>query len=180
MTRPDTPAAAVADVDAIVLTLGSDGGAHSSPEDVDHAGVRNILTAPDGRTPRIVPMTSIGVTSRSPACHHLLDGKRRSERLVRASGLPCTIVRPGWFGMNGPGEHRPVFLQGDTRRTGTPGRRRHRTPGDRTGSRGGPDLAAGDRTDLRTRRRERPRHGGPGPPVRGTGPGRSRRPGRSR
>ncbi|MFJ9738602.1 SDR family oxidoreductase [Streptomyces sp. NPDC101166] len=120
VTRPETLPAAVADTDAVVLTLGSDGSAHSSPEDVDYAGVRNLLAALDGLTPRVVLMTAIGITSRSSVYDHLLDWKRRSERLVRASGLPYTIVRPGWFDMNSPGEHRLVFLQGDTRRSGTP------------------------------------------------------------
>jgi uncharacterized protein YbjT (DUF2867 family) len=48
------------------------------------------------------------------------DWKRRSERLVRASGLPYSIVRPGWFDYNGPDEHRLVLLQGDTRQAGDP------------------------------------------------------------
>jgi len=43
------------------------------------------------------------------------DWKRRSERLVRASGLPYTIVRPGWFDYNGQDQHRLVVLQGDRR-----------------------------------------------------------------
>ena len=29
---------------------------------------------------------------------------------MRASGLPYTIVRPGWFDYNKPDEHRLVFL----------------------------------------------------------------------
>ncbi|MEU2265468.1 SDR family oxidoreductase [Streptomyces olindensis] len=120
VTRPETLSKAVAGVDAIVLTLGSDGTAHSSPESVDYAGVRNILAALDGQRPRIALMTSIGLTSRNPIYGHLLDWKRRSERLVRASGLPYTIVRPGWFDMNGPGQHRLVFLQGDQRRSASP------------------------------------------------------------
>ncbi|MFF8195077.1 SDR family oxidoreductase [Streptomyces bobili] len=120
VTRPETLSKAVADVGAIVLTLGSDGSGHSSPETVDYAGVRNVLAALDGRTPHIALMTAIGVTARGSAYDHLLDWKRRSERLVRASGLPYTIVRPGWFDMNGPDEHRLVFLQGDTRRSGGP------------------------------------------------------------
>ncbi|MEV7110984.1 SDR family oxidoreductase [Streptomyces anulatus] len=120
VTDPGSLKAAVTDADAVVLTLGSDGGAHSSPENVDYGGVRNILSALADRAPRIVLMTAIGITSRSTGYGHLLDWKRRSERLVRASGLPYTIVRPGWFDMNGPDEHRPLFLQGDTRRTGTP------------------------------------------------------------
>ena len=35
--------------------------------------------------------------NQSPQAH---DWKRRSERLVRASGHPYTIVRPGWFDCN--------------------------------------------------------------------------------
>ena len=37
---------------------------------------------------------------------------------MRASGLPYTIVRPGWFDYNGPDQHRLVLLQGDTRQAG--------------------------------------------------------------
>jgi len=48
------------------------------------------------------------------------DWKRRGERLVRASGLPYTIVRPGWFDSNEPDQHRLVLLQGDRRQSGTP------------------------------------------------------------
>ena len=37
---------------------------------------------------------------------------------MRASGLPYTIVRPGWFDYNAPDERRLVLLQGDTRHAG--------------------------------------------------------------
>ena len=66
-------------------------------------------------------MTSIGVTNRTGSYNRSTeahDWKRRSERLVRASGSPYTIVRPGWFDYNKSGEHRLVFLQGDTRHAG--------------------------------------------------------------
>jgi uncharacterized protein YbjT (DUF2867 family) len=68
-------------------------------------------------------MTAIGVTNRTGAYNRTTeahDWKRRSERLVRASGLPYTIVRPGWFDCNGADEHRLVLLQGDTRQAGNP------------------------------------------------------------
>ncbi|MGV9339974.1 NAD(P)H-binding protein [Streptomyces sp. NPDC003688] len=122
-TRPETLPDAVAGADAIVLTLGSFGTGESSPETVDYAGVRNVLTAVTslaGPLPRVALMTSIGATTRGSGYGHLLEWKRRSERLVRASGLVHTIVRPGWFDMNGPDEHRMVFLQGDRRRSGGP------------------------------------------------------------
>lgn len=82
---------------------------------------RNILEALGSRTTRIALMTAIGVTNRTGAYNRSTeahDWKRRSERLVRASGLPYTIVRPGWFDHNRPGEHQLVLLQGDGRQAG--------------------------------------------------------------
>jgi uncharacterized protein YbjT (DUF2867 family) len=45
LTRPDTLAAAVKDIDAIVFTHGSDGGGKIGSETVDYGGVRNVLMA---------------------------------------------------------------------------------------------------------------------------------------
>ncbi|HTS06592.1 MAG TPA: SDR family oxidoreductase [Candidatus Eisenbacteria bacterium] len=121
VTRPETLTAAVNGIDAIVLTLGSDGAGKVGAETVDYGGVRNVLTALGSRTARIVLMTSIGVTNRTGSYNRSTeshDWKRRAERLVRASGLPYTIVRPGWFDYNKADEHQLVFLQGDTRQAG--------------------------------------------------------------
>jgi uncharacterized protein YbjT (DUF2867 family) len=121
VTRPDTLSAAVEGVDAIVFTLGSDGAGKVGAENIDYGGVRNVLRALGSRTARIALMTSIGVTNRTGDYNRTTeahDWKRLSERLVRASGLPYTIVRPGWFDYNGKDEHRLVFLQGDTRQAG--------------------------------------------------------------
>jgi uncharacterized protein YbjT (DUF2867 family) len=123
VTRPDTLPGAVDDIDAIVFTLGSDGAGKVGAERVDYGGVRNVLRALGSRKARIALMTAIGVTNRTGAYNRTTqahDWKRRSERLVRASGLPYTIVRPGWFDSNGADEHRLVLLQGDTRQAGNP------------------------------------------------------------
>lgn len=123
VTRPETLSRAVDGVDAVVFTLGSDGAGKIGAETVDYGGVRNVLNALGSRTARIALMTSIGVTNRAGAYNRSTeahDWKRRSERLVRASGMPYTIVRPGWFDYNGPDEHRLVLLQGDTRLAGDP------------------------------------------------------------
>jgi len=123
VTRPDTLPGAVDGVDATVFTLGSDGAGKVGAESVDYGGVRNVLDALGSRTVRIALMTSIGVTNRTGAYNRATeahDWKRRSERLVRVSGLPYTIVRPGWFDYNGPDEHQLVLLQGDTRQAGDP------------------------------------------------------------
>lgn len=123
LTRPETLAAAVDGVDGIVFTHGSDGAGKVGSETVDYGGVRNILAALKTRKARIALMTAIGVTNRDSSYNRSTeshDWKRRAERLVRLSGLPYTIVRPGWFDYNGADEHKLVLLQGDTRRAGSP------------------------------------------------------------
>ena len=121
LTRPDTLDAAVKNIDAIIFTHGSDGAGKVGSETVDCGGVRNVLAALGSRKARIVLMTAIGVTNRTGSYNQSTeshDWKRRAERLVRASGRPYTIVRPGWFDYNKPDEHKLVFLQGDTRQAG--------------------------------------------------------------
>lgn len=123
LTQPDTLDAAVEGIDAIVFTHGADGGGSLGSEQVSYGGVRNVLAALNGRTARVALMTAIGVTHRSGAYNRSTeshDWKRRSERLLRASELPCTIVRPGWFDYNAADQYRLVLLQGDTRRAGDP------------------------------------------------------------
>jgi len=115
ITRPETLGPALAGVSAIVFTHGSNGAA-PGPEAVDYGAVRNVLMALGGQRPRIALMSTIGSTDRK-GWH---DWKRRGERLVRASGLAYTIVRPGWFDYNAPDQLKLLMLQGDTRLTGTP------------------------------------------------------------
>jgi len=115
LTRADTLAEAVDGVDAVVFTHGSHGGARDA-ELVDYGAVRNTLAALGSRPARIALMTTVGVTKHTPG--H--DWKRRGERLVRASGLPYTIVRPGWFDYNAPDQHHVVMEQGDRKWAGDP------------------------------------------------------------
>lgn len=108
-------------IDAIIFTHGADGSGKVGSETVDYGGVRNILNALGSCHARIALMTAIGVTNRTGSYNRQTeahDWKRRGERLVRASGLPYTIVRPGWFDYNAPDQHRLVFLQGDRRQAG--------------------------------------------------------------
>lgn len=121
LTQPDTLATAVEGVDAIVFTHGSNGGKVDT-RDVDYGGVRNVLFALGGRKARIALMTAIGVTDRAGSYNRRTeahDWKRRSERLLRASGNAYTIVRPGWFDYNDADQQRLVMLQGDARHAGT-------------------------------------------------------------
>ncbi|WP_454931522.1 NAD(P)H-binding protein [Actinomyces oricola] len=110
-------------IDVVVLTHGGD---------VDGRGgvsfyetVRALLDAlADGRT-HISLMTAMG-TSRStgPSRYEFVEWKRRAERLLRVSGRPYTIVRPGWFDYQGPRDQRIDLRQGDLV-TGRPGVDRH-------------------------------------------------------
>lgn len=123
LTETDSIGMALEGVDAIVFTHGSNGGGKLGSEIVDYGGVRNTLGALGDRKARIALMTSIGVTNRRGSYNQsteAYDWKRRGERLVRASGLPYTIVRPGWFDYNDADQQKLVFLQGDTRQSGTP------------------------------------------------------------
>jgi uncharacterized protein YbjT (DUF2867 family) len=121
LTRPDTLTAAVERVDAIAFTHGSDGGGKGR-DGADRLRRRSKRVRRAGRpvdAHRL--MNAIGVTNREGDYHRQTeahDWKRRGERLVRASGLPYTIVRPGWFDYNKPDEHRLVLLQGDRRHAG--------------------------------------------------------------
>ncbi|WP_413507718.1 SDR family oxidoreductase [Serratia proteamaculans] len=111
------------DIDAVIFTLGSDGQGRIGARAIDYGGVRNVLRMFKDQPIRIALMTTIGVTERLSTWNQrteVHDWKRRAERLVRASGHPYTIVRPGWFDYNSADEHRIVMLQGDRRHTGTP------------------------------------------------------------
>jgi uncharacterized protein YbjT (DUF2867 family) len=114
LEQPGTLTVAVRDADAIVFTQGGNGSPDQARR-IDYGGVANVLSALDGRRPRIALMTSIGVSRRGRgSVGELLDWKRRSERLVRASGAPYTVVRPGWFDSVGAGDDRLVLEQRDT------------------------------------------------------------------
>ena len=116
LTRPETLDPAVHDVDAVVFTHGSS-IQESDVRDVDFAGVANILAALGDDPVRIALMTAVGVTR--PGVPYAA-WKRRGEKLVRASGNDYTIVRPGWFDYNEPGQRKIVMRQGDTNQSGGP------------------------------------------------------------
>lgn len=121
LTQANTLAQAVDGVDAIVFTHGSNGD-KADNRAIDYGGVRNVLIALGGRRVRIALMTAIGITNRAGSYNRRTEAhywKRRSERLLRASGNAYTTVRPGWFDYNDANQQRLVMLQGDTRHAGT-------------------------------------------------------------
>lgn len=101
-------------VSGVICTHGGD----SNPERVYYGGVRALVAAlaAAGRTGEVpvALMSSINVTRGSGAYANLMNWKRRGERLLRASGVPLTVIRPGWFGQSHSDEQRPALHQGDT------------------------------------------------------------------
>jgi uncharacterized protein YbjT (DUF2867 family) len=112
LTDNDSLAAALADVDAVVMTHGAPYGS-GNYEAIDYGAVPAVLAALGGREVRIALMSSIGVTGNAGSSRELLDWKRRGERLLRASGLSYTIVRPGWFDAGTGAEQHVDLRQGD-------------------------------------------------------------------
>lgn len=115
-SRPETLGRAVDGVHGVVLTQGTYD--ESEARQANYLPVLSVLRvlAVLRRPVRIALMTTVGATK--PTVGH--DWKRRGERLVRASGLPYTIVRPGWFDYNEADELALVMRQGDTQWTGSP------------------------------------------------------------
>lgn len=107
-----TMRAAVEGVDAVVMTHGAPYGS-GDYEAIDYGAVPSLLDALEGRQVRVALMSSIGVTGSGGSSRDLLNWKRRGERLLRASGLPYTIVRPGWFDAGSGNQERADLRQGD-------------------------------------------------------------------
>ncbi|MFK5257441.1 SDR family oxidoreductase [Propionibacterium freudenreichii] len=106
---------ALAGTDAVVFTHGSN-STEEQAEAVDYGAVRSVLTALGDRSVRVALMTAIGMTKRDSIYNkenHGRDWKRRGERLLRASGLEYTIVRPAAFDYNAPDAHKLVMRQGE-------------------------------------------------------------------
>jgi uncharacterized protein YbjT (DUF2867 family) len=62
VTKPETLAAALEGIDAVVLTVNADGQGRQAAEAVYYRGVRDLIAAIGGRPVRIALMTTIGVT----------------------------------------------------------------------------------------------------------------------
>jgi uncharacterized protein YbjT (DUF2867 family) len=123
LTDPAGLSGALDGVAAVVMVHGARYGS-GDYEAVDYGAVPALLTALAGRSVRVALMTSIGVTSHGGSPRELLDWKHRGERLLRVSGLPYTVVRPGWFDAGNGQEQHIDLRQGDRSEYG-PVRREH-------------------------------------------------------
>ncbi len=108
VTKPDTLAAAVSNVDAIVQAAQFQGAPVEDPargltyESVDHQGTVNLLRAVDRprHMPRFLYVSGVTVYAEAPGSWNV--AKWKAEEAIRASGLEWTIVRSCWA--YGPGD----------------------------------------------------------------------------
>lgn len=75
--------------------------AQNSPEQVDAAGVLNLVKAAPANLQRFVFVSSCGVDRKDKPPYNILnsfgvlDAKQKGEQAIIQSGIPYTIVRPG-------------------------------------------------------------------------------------
>ncbi|WP_103063165.1 NAD(P)H-binding protein [Actinomyces qiguomingii] len=116
----------VADVDAVILTHGTDHDGRDGATFYDV--VRAVVDALGDSATHISLMTTMSASHSAGdelSKYPWVEWKRRAERFLRASGRPYTIVRPGWFDYQGPADRQIDLRQGDLV-TGQPGvDRRH-------------------------------------------------------
>jgi NADH dehydrogenase len=107
-TRPETLAAALAGVDALVISLAFRNSPIEAPrrgqtfEQVDAAGTEGLAAAArNANVRRLVYISGAGAAP--DATRHWFRAKWRAEVAVRNSGIAYTIFRPSWI--YGPGDH---------------------------------------------------------------------------
>ncbi|MFR9795700.1 SDR family oxidoreductase [Streptomyces sp. MS06] len=98
---------------------GTDNEGRDRPETTMSQGVRHVLAAATaaGERPHVVLVSQIHAThSAHPlnAYGRLMDWRYAGEEAVRTSGLPYTVVRPGWLTDEPAGSQGVILSQGDT------------------------------------------------------------------
>jgi len=108
ITQPQSLAAALAGVDALVISLAFRNSPIEAPrrgqtfEQVDSAGTEALVAA--ARTAGVRRLVYISGAGAAPdAARHWFRAKWRAEEAVRGSGIVYTIFRPSWI--YGPGDH---------------------------------------------------------------------------
>ena len=108
VTRPESLAAALAGVDALVISLAFRNSPIEAPrrgqtfERVDAAGTEALAAAAAAAgVGRLVYLSGAGAAP--DAAKHWFRAKWRAEEAVRGSGIVYTILRPSWI--YGPGDH---------------------------------------------------------------------------
>jgi uncharacterized protein YbjT (DUF2867 family) len=108
VTKPESLAAALAGVDALVISLAFRNSPIEAPrrgqtfEKVDAAGTEALASAAKATgVKRLVYISGAGAAPDAP--RHWFRAKWRAEEAIRGSGIVYTILRPSW--VYGPGDH---------------------------------------------------------------------------
>ena len=112
LTQPDTLKGISDGIDGIIFTQGN----YADPENVDYQGVKTIVYSLNGRYTKLVLMSTIYsiLVVNELRFDNGCAWKRRTERLIRASHQPYTIIRPSWFDCNEADEQQLFITQGKT------------------------------------------------------------------
>ena len=116
---PASLAAAIAGTDAVISAIGARAASGPErPEAIDYEGVKNLVTAAvAARSQQFVLVSSRGVTQADNSLNkifgNVLIWKLKGEDVLRASGVPYTVVRPGGLVNAAGGDKDVVFEQGD-------------------------------------------------------------------
>lgn len=110
---------ALADTAGVVFSIepGMANNGPDRPETTMYQGVRNVLGAGSDLLSRFVMVSQIYVTRSDHSINssgQVLDWRLRGEDLVRASGIPYTVVRPSWLTNHRAGASGVRLEQGDT------------------------------------------------------------------
>jgi len=100
------------------IGAGPGGKAGNGPEMVDYQGVKNLSDASAAaKVDHFILISSMGVTHEdhylNKAFDNVLKWKFKGEQVLRSSGVPYTIVRPGGLTDEEGGKREILFKQGD-------------------------------------------------------------------
>ncbi|MBI5103571.1 MAG: SDR family oxidoreductase [Solirubrobacterales bacterium] len=116
LRRPETLAAAMDGVSAMIVATSGGAGHDNSPVVVDYFGTEHLMKNAVAEGVGLVVFVSSIYASRPDIYQDVeptsLGWKARAEEVVRASGVPYCIVRAGWL-TEGPGGEALALSQGD-------------------------------------------------------------------
>jgi uncharacterized protein YbjT (DUF2867 family) len=115
---PDTIEPAMGGVDIVISAIGTRTPVGKNcPKKVDYQGVVNLVKAAQmQQVQRFILISSIATTHPEHPLNcfgKVLDWKFKGEEVLRGSGLPYTIIRPGGLVDTNGFQHTLVFDQGD-------------------------------------------------------------------
>jgi uncharacterized protein YbjT (DUF2867 family) len=117
---PASLAKAVKGATYVISALGSNSqrDPDNKPEFIDYGGTKNLVEAAKAAgVKQFVLVSSMGITHADHPLNKMFDNilvwKGKGEDAVRASGVPYTIVRPGWLRNTPGGQTALQAMQGD-------------------------------------------------------------------